>query len=201
MMRPHLSERYNAVANGDYKTRADDRVVNGHTEGECRALSVSIRRILINDVQPRRSLPVPPLRCATLSAVGRHFTLQFDSLNRVLLVTFDAATTEGTVIEAFDVIRKFVAENGPCNMIRDYTASKSISSPRFVQHLGTLPALTPPGWRHIVVVAHPVQYGVVRQLQGLRAKSDGDRYQPAESTEEAWQSLGVTEPRLTPVEF
>lgn len=131
----------------------------------------------------------------------REFTLQFDFVNRLLFAEFSGAATEDTILEAFDAIRKFVSENGPCNIVRDYSKSKGITSSAFVEKLGSLPPLVPVGLKHVIIVAHPVQYGVVRQLQALRAAVDGSNYHVVHSREEAWQILGITSPKLSPVDF
>jgi hypothetical protein len=85
--------------------------------------------------------------------------------------------------------------------VRDYRAPKGISSQAFARRLGSMPSLVPFGWRHVIVVGRPVQIGVARQVQTLRADADGENYLLAESLEEAWQHPGITAPEFAQVDL
>ncbi len=130
------------------------------------------------------------------------FALQFDPHHRVLLVTFAAGTTDETVTQAFGAMERFIAAHGPCRIVRDYSSSEGAPSPGFVQRMATWPPLLPPGWPQVVIVARPVQFGVMRQFLSLRDSQDTAEYRLVRSRAEAWAALDIKgEPEFSPVEI
>jgi len=102
------------------------------------------------------------------------FTLQF-SKHQVLLITTGEVVTEEIISAVYSAVERFVASEGPCSGISDFSAAEDVRvSAEFVRRLAARSPAIPAGRRRVVVAPRPDFYGLTRMFQILRDGMSGE---------------------------
>ena len=97
------------------------------------------------------------------------YALQFDFTHKVLLLTFGKTVTKAGLVAAYDAAEHFIAAEGPCRGIVDFSAvAQAKISPDFVRSISRRPPAFPPGMKRVFVAPTPLAYGLSRMYQILR---------------------------------
>lgn len=118
------------------------------------------------------------------------YFMDFDPMHRVLRVTIGEIVTDDILRAADVAVRQFVATEGSCFGIFDYSAVADLEvSAGFVRTTAENAPATPPMKLRIAIAPQPVVYGMNRMYQLLL---DGKRadFQVVRTLEEAEALLG-----------
>jgi hypothetical protein len=168
---------------------------------ESQAAGDNRRQVAGRQSETGAAVRMQPVAQFTNPVTQSAFTLQYDSGNRVLIIIFSADAIEPAVLLGRAAMERFIEMNGPCLLAMDFRLARSLPSAGLIRHLADMPRLNPPGWRQVAIVSRAAQFGVLRQLQIMRAESDGADRGIVYSDEEAWKFLGIRgRPQFAPVE-
>jgi len=127
------------------------------------------------------------------------YALQFDFTHKVLLLTFGKAVTRATLLAAYDAAAHFVAAEGPCRGIVDFSAVEHAEiSAESVRSISERPPAFPPGMKRVFVAPGPLPYGFSRMYQILREDLEGD-LEVVHTLREAYDLLGLESPTFKPI--
>ncbi len=126
--------------------------------------------------------------------------LQLDPGHRVLLITFGRVITKASALAVHEAAERLAAVYGSCSTIVDFSITvKSELSPHFIKSMAAISPALPAGCRKILVAPTPETYGLSRMFQLLR-EGAGDTIRIVYTLEEAYEFLGIEEPRFDTVD-
>jgi hypothetical protein len=112
----------------------------------------------------------------------------------VLLITFGKTITKATLLAAYDAAGHFIAAEGPCGGIVDFSAvEKAEITAEDVRLISYRPAAFPPGMPRVFVAPSPNVYGMSRMYQIIREDLASDLH-VVHTLEEAYDLLGLESP-------
>ena len=112
----------------------------------------------------------------------------------MLLLTFGKTVTKATLVAAYDAAGHFIAAQGPCGGIVDFTAVECTEiTAGDVRSISYRPAAFPPGMPRVFVAPTPHLYGMCRMYQIIREDLASDLH-VVRTLEEAYALLGLESP-------
>jgi hypothetical protein len=125
------------------------------------------------------------------------YTFEFDAERRVLLITLGKTLTEKGFLQAYIAIQSFVAAEGLCRGITDFSAVETFEiSVNFVHQLARRPPAFPIGRPRVVVAPRDDIFGLARMFQLLRDEMNGELH-VVRTLDEACALLCIDSPRFT----
>jgi hypothetical protein len=117
--------------------------------------------------------------------------LSFDELHRVLYIRFEGIVTDDVLLSRFDRVRAWMAGNGLCSSITDFTGVDSFRvTASGVSQLAANPPLVPDSFLRIVVAPQDEIFGMTRMFEIL-GSATRNRVDVVRTMAEAFQVAGV----------
>jgi hypothetical protein len=102
-------------------------------------------------------------------------------------------------LAAYDAAEQFVAAEGPCRGIVDFSAVENAEIPaESIQSISKRPPAFPPGMKRVFVAFRPLPYGLSRMYQILRGDLEGD-LDVVHTLAEAYALLGLESATFKPI--
>src|SRR5258708_22102184 len=119
------------------------------------------------------------------------FELLFDTQARVLLIRFGSRLTPALLADMQATARRFVASNGSCRGIIDFSAVAEVDLPSgFLASLARQkPVLA--GHRRVIVAPSELVYGLTRMFGTQQDAAIGEAPEVVRSLQEAYDALGL----------
>jgi hypothetical protein len=134
-----------------------------------------------------------------MAAPPIEFALHFDFTHRVLLLTFGRTVTKATLLAAYDAVEQFVAAQGACRGIVNFSAVENTEiSADSIRSIAERPPAFPPGMKRVFVAPRPSAYGFSRMYQILRQDLEGD-LEVVHTLAEAYGVLGFESATFEPI--
>lgn len=112
----------------------------------------------------------------------------------MLLLTFGKTVTKATLLAAYDAAEHFIAAEGPCRGIVDFSAvENAVISAEDLRAISRRPAAFPAGVPRVFVAPRPRVYGMARMYQIIRDDLASD-LDVVHTLEEAYALLGLESP-------
>ena len=125
--------------------------------------------------------------------------LSFDELHRVLYIRFEGIVTDDVLLSRFDQVRAWIASNGSCSSITDFTGVDSFQvTASGVNQLASAPPLVPDSFLRIVVAPQDEIFGMTRMFEMLGCATR-NRVDVVRTMAEAFQVAGVQALDLHPL--
>jgi hypothetical protein len=133
------------------------------------------------------------------SAVG--CTLRFDRKRRILLLTFEKAASQTSVLATYSVVKRFIDIEGPCSVIADLSTIEKVDiTGNFVRSIAWMPLLVPSGKQSVIVAPRAEVYGLGRMFQ-LYREAKSSNVKVVHSFKEAETLLGLESSDFEPVDL
>lgn len=125
------------------------------------------------------------------------FRLEFDSTNRILLVSFTDSLTDADLRNAQHEVAQIIEAYGPCSGITDLSSVTEFTvSANQVRELAFFRALQPKECTEVVLAPRDVMFGMSRMYQILTELSS---VHVVRNIEDAYKLLAAAAPEFTPV--
>jgi hypothetical protein len=126
--------------------------------------------------------------------------LLYDAKHRILLIRVSGRGTEEVLAAMQDAARRFVARNGACDGIIDFSAVQEIDvSSQFVARLAQQKAVLS-GHRRVIVASKEIVFGLSRMFGAQQDAATGEAPIVVRSLREAYEVFGVHDPAFVPVD-
>lgn len=127
------------------------------------------------------------------------YTIRQDEHGKLFLVTFTGVLTDEILLESLEHTGRYLKVSGNRSGVADFShVTRFEVTAQMIARIAAREPIVPDPFLRIVVAPRDDVYGMSRMFQ-LRTGESSNRMILVRTPAEAWQLLGIEEPRLVPI--